>query len=767
MKSSKESNYFSDQPINSKKDDLLKRASFAEDLAKTFMNWGGEDCLVISINGAWGSGKSSLIKMVEESLLVNHKYPDELIVKFNPWEWSEQKKITEKLFESIEKALEANTGVKPTYNSKETIKQFRKYKELSGVVGSAGIGLQNLAINISDLIILILVLSNFAIDETYLLIIAIVIISLKLLAFIFLDTGKFLGSFASYKSESIGDLEETKNKISHNLKNGFDKNLIIVIDDIDRLTKEEIQNLFQIIKTNANFPKIIFVLLFDKKVAVEALKGLISENGEKFLDKIVQVQIDIPVIDEFKSNRILLDGINDISQELVWASINETEEKWEDLFSQGISHYFNTIRDVYRFLNSFQFYANLFKDKSMYEIYLCDLLCVEILRQFEPDVYHKLYNYKNLLFPNEDQELILDFDALSESNTEPKSFINEFQDTHDGIIKNKHAVKHILQFLFPNKKSSNFEANENNYVSKKELLQKNRLAHRDHFDNYFRFTLNELGFSKSDYFEILDSGNNREKVVKLVEEAIQSVNFEKLIERFESHLDRFEFDNNMQLLLVLTDKIDFLLLHEKLHHKFDKTLQRFVTATKEIISDLNNTSEIKKFYLQLFNNTDALYIPVMLVEDIESVISNFQTKNVKSQNLGRVKTNSAKIVVDIRKYAVNKIRDAAKSSVITSYPWYFHYFVSKWKEWGDSKEVNDWIQELLSEKDGKNQFLKGMLKYDPDGDYFNINEIEIYTDSEKLYNYAKVMVSENIDVDFKKVLKIYMKSFEQQRMKDK
>lgn len=79
MNASKESTYLSDKPIESRDDDILNRASFAKDLSKTINNWGGDDSLIISLNGTWGAGKSSLINMVEESLIKDEKYPKDLM----------------------------------------------------------------------------------------------------------------------------------------------------------------------------------------------------------------------------------------------------------------------------------------------------------------------------------------------------------------------------------------------------------------------------------------------------------------------------------------------------------------------------------------------------------------------------------------------------------------------------------------------------------------------------------------------------------------
>ena len=56
----------SDLPIKSVADDMLNRASFAENLAQTMLDYTVSDGFAIGLYGKWGSGKTSVINMVLE-----------------------------------------------------------------------------------------------------------------------------------------------------------------------------------------------------------------------------------------------------------------------------------------------------------------------------------------------------------------------------------------------------------------------------------------------------------------------------------------------------------------------------------------------------------------------------------------------------------------------------------------------------------------------------------------------------------------------------
>ena len=77
-----------DQPLD-KKDSLepgkdkLGRRGFAESVVKALSGVNKERGLVLSIEGKWGSGKTSTLAMVEA--LLDQQMPKPLVVHFNPW----------------------------------------------------------------------------------------------------------------------------------------------------------------------------------------------------------------------------------------------------------------------------------------------------------------------------------------------------------------------------------------------------------------------------------------------------------------------------------------------------------------------------------------------------------------------------------------------------------------------------------------------------------------------------------------------------------
>lgn len=57
-----------DRPSTDPKDDLFGHAPFAKSLANSIRRYPGSDGLVLALYGPWGSGKSTMLSYLRESL---------------------------------------------------------------------------------------------------------------------------------------------------------------------------------------------------------------------------------------------------------------------------------------------------------------------------------------------------------------------------------------------------------------------------------------------------------------------------------------------------------------------------------------------------------------------------------------------------------------------------------------------------------------------------------------------------------------------------
>lgn len=97
-----------DEPITSKTQDLLGRAAFAARIARDVLNAPVRRGFVISVTGDWGSGKTSVLRLVEENI-----GQDAVGLWFSPWMFSSAEELVCGLFPAppSQSGLSENRGV--------------------------------------------------------------------------------------------------------------------------------------------------------------------------------------------------------------------------------------------------------------------------------------------------------------------------------------------------------------------------------------------------------------------------------------------------------------------------------------------------------------------------------------------------------------------------------------------------------------------------------------------------------------------------------
>jgi predicted KAP-like P-loop ATPase len=91
------------------------------------------------------------------------------------------------------------------------------------------------------------------------------------------------------------DLVQLKRQINEALSD-LTRQILVVIDDIDRLPSHEIFEVIQIVNVNADFPNLIYLLLFDRKAVERSIERSFEHRGRDFLEKIIQGSFHVPAL---------------------------------------------------------------------------------------------------------------------------------------------------------------------------------------------------------------------------------------------------------------------------------------------------------------------------------------------------------------------------------------------------------------------------------------------------------------------------------------
>jgi hypothetical protein len=243
-----------DRPIASRSEDKLDRASFAGAIADDIYAWPGRESFVIGLQGEWGAGKTSIVRMIKEYLLEKEHPPH--IVDYNPWEWSGHEELATAFFGEIE----ANFDGKSSPVSHTLARRFRSYSVVLNAGVSIGKSLGPILAAIST-IMLIAGVSVLRLDGnvpsalgTALAVLGVLGVLGSQSSAVLDEMAKVLDQVGNGRSRS---LRETKAALEESL-HLYSRNFLIVVDDIDRLTPSDAVRLLQIVKVNSDLPRMIF-----------------------------------------------------------------------------------------------------------------------------------------------------------------------------------------------------------------------------------------------------------------------------------------------------------------------------------------------------------------------------------------------------------------------------------------------------------------------------------------------------------------------------
>ena len=98
----------SDKPINDLQEDKLEREEFINNIFRIIKDNSNKDGIVLGVEGKWGSGKTSVLNILENKLLSENR----LVFKFNPWNFSTRKQLISDFFEQFSLFAGSRTNLK-------------------------------------------------------------------------------------------------------------------------------------------------------------------------------------------------------------------------------------------------------------------------------------------------------------------------------------------------------------------------------------------------------------------------------------------------------------------------------------------------------------------------------------------------------------------------------------------------------------------------------------------------------------------------------
>jgi predicted KAP-like P-loop ATPase len=465
--------YAADAPVKNQAEDRFRRWPFAKRIAETVVARPDPSSIVVGIYGAWGEGKTSVLNFIESELLSHESV---VCVRFNPWRFKDETTLLLNYFGTLADALGRTISSK-----KEKIgKWFQEYGTLLAPLSLSFFGL------------------GFSPGQAT------------------AETGKILSSI---------DLEELRNRIEGLLVEEK-KRIVVLMDDIDRLDKNEIHAIFRLVKLSADFSYIAYILAFDDYMVSAALQERyatgVEESGQSFLEKIVQVPLRLPPADQISLRQFCFEGVDEA---IKISEVTLTEEQVQSFvryFVDGIENRLKTPRMCKRYANALTFALPILAG----EVNSVDLMLIEGIRVFYPSLY---------TFIRRNRELFAG--TLSDSafdRTKEKESAVQAIDQAIGQFQNDDAtnIRELLKTLFP--RLSGLYGNVHYGTDwEKTWAEEQRVASKEYFDRYFSYAIPEGDVPDREIENLLETckGGDIEATVVKMKDLLTSRNAEKVIKK--------------------------------------------------------------------------------------------------------------------------------------------------------------------------------------------------------------------------------------------
>lgn len=220
--------------------------------------------------------------------------------------------------------------------------------------------------------------------------------------------------------------------------------LVILLDDLDRLDKAEILEVFKLIRNSFDFPNTFFIVTYDREHVTKLLCED-SESYKQYLDKIFQLEMPLPVYpkDLIISNTIKLLKKNRSEEESMNISAVIDHLSFERFVKDGenksiFTFFITNLRDAVRFVNSFNF---SYTDNIKNDVELQDFIVLELLKVKYPLIYELLKD--DFYFDNQQGILKL-------RNIDGFNFIQLLNKSHNDYLSTSEigGINYTLSLLY-------------------------------------------------------------------------------------------------------------------------------------------------------------------------------------------------------------------------------------------------------------------------------------------------------------------------------
>ncbi|MER9489668.1 KAP family NTPase [Mesorhizobium sp. M0563] len=338
--------------------DKLGFREVAKRIATSLVDRASEDGLVVGLEGAWGSGKSSLLFLVGDELGKLPPVARPTVIHFRPWLIGNRDALITSLFGELsgqldQVALMAGDATPISIaKAKSAGKALRSF--MAGL-SKAG-GLLEVAGDVAGLGVV-----KYA--------------------------GKGLKAAGDMTgTEAPPQLADLKDQLVKSLRD-LGHRFVITIDDVDRLEPGEIMEILRLVRSVIDLPNVIYLLCYDSEVLAHSIQEAASvQDGRAFLEKIIQLTVMVPKPETFQLRQWFAEAL----QQIGTVKDEDERERLRQVVDNEGGRQLRTPRSVVRALDSIRFFWPPLREIGAD---LADLVWLQLIKDGNPALYRWIEEY--------------------------------------------------------------------------------------------------------------------------------------------------------------------------------------------------------------------------------------------------------------------------------------------------------------------------------------------------------------------------------------
>ncbi len=508
------SSYHNDQPIigNDVSPDRLHREKFAENLAKIITLDPSDECLTVSIEGEWGYGKTSVVNLVKKAARKQNNKP--VLIEYNPWLAGKAEALIQDFL--VQFSSQLNIPDRPKEGLKAA-KELLAYSKLFNALKFIP-GVEPWASTVQGVF-------------------------------------KVVGS-ATQKISKLKELDliGRKEKVKNSLKT-LEQSIIVIIDDIDRLTPDEAFQVIRLVKAVADFPGTSFLLCFDSEYLTGALEKHGIKKSTQYVDKVVQLRVPLPLITLRDMQKLADLELANLSDRNLTEHFEKDQERLGLIYHQHVKFLIRTPRELKRIFNSLRLV--LAQTEGM--VSFTDLYCLSVISIKAHHVYQSLKDSPEIYIGRSFDESYT-FEKAEEVVERLKTKYEEILDQCSS--RDQRYIRGVLEELFPLLSDNAYSEYDREYDRLGRVASEKRLHIALHYQTPFGFA------ADTDIRDYIEGKIDR---IDYLRRAIKEDFSERFFELIHQNIDKIQ---NSQIVDIL-DSIYLTYLHSEYLASFENARHGF------------------------------------------------------------------------------------------------------------------------------------------------------------------------------------------------